>query len=762
MGEHAGSRPRAESARQRLAAGDASAARKEAEAVVANAASEAERAAAHLVLAACCERSGDAAAALEHARRAVACAPHDALAHYACAELEEASGDKAGAVASLKRALDREPRFARALRYLGILLGESGDAAGAVAALQRAVDLEPDHPQAWNNLGNAQRLLLRLPDAEASFARALALKPDYALAACNLGEVQRDRGEVERAEATLRSALERQGATPYRPLVVLLAGLLRERGALDESEALYVRAIELAPGQSAGQWFNVGWIRTERNETHSARAAYASAHALDPGDLRSLFGMHLTLPMIYADRDELMAARAGFADGLATLATELPRAARGLSEARVLDGLRWSNFFLAYQGEDDRGLQEAYAALAAGIVDGGASRWRGPHTPRRRGRTRIGFASAFFHVGTCGRYFKSWITDLDRERFEVFVYHLFPGMDEIAAAIAARADVFREFGGTRARPSTVAPVIRDDALDVLVYPELGMDACSFALAALRLAPRQYACWGHPVTTGHATIDGFLTPEAMEPERAEEHYTETLLCLPGIGTRYEKPAVPDDANRRRFGLPEDRTLLLCPQSLWKIHPDNDALFAEVLAADPKALLLLFSGRHPGITEAFARRLTGALARHGLSFEASVRILPQVGHDDYLSINRLCDAMLDTLHWSGGNTSIDAIACGLPIVTLPGAYMRGRQSAAMLELIDVRELVAEDRDRYLALARRLVGDAPWRASLRERIGSASERLFDRHDAIEPLQRFFQSGDASELALHARSTASSKPRA
>jgi predicted O-linked N-acetylglucosamine transferase (SPINDLY family) len=27
------------------------------------------------------------------------------------------------------------------------------------------------------------------------------------------------------------------------------------------------------------------------------------------------------------------------------------------------------------------------------------------------------------------------------------------------------------------------------------------------------------------------------------------------------------------------------------------------------------------------------------------------------------------MLDSVHWSGGNTSIDAIAAGLPIVTLP---------------------------------------------------------------------------------------------
>ena len=746
MAETAGSPSRVERARQRFAGGDFATARREAEAIVTDAGTDAERAAAHLVLAACCERSGDPAAALTHALAAVASAPRDPVAHYACAELQEANRDPRGAMASLERALALEPRFARALRYLGILRGEAGDAAGALAALEQAVRLEPDHPQAWNNLGNAQRTLGRLADAEASFARAITLKPDYALAATNLGEVQRDQGEVERAELTLRAALAREGATPYRPSVVLLAGLLRERGALDEAETLYRRSIELAPAESAGQWFNLGWIATERNEPPRAREAYRRGSELDPGDLRSRFGAHLTLPMIYADEAAVAAARAGFAAGLEALASELPAAVAGLPEARVLDGLRWSNFFLAYQGEDDRPLQSAYAALAARAIDAGAAGWRAPRAPSRAsGRLRVGFASAFFHVGTCGRYFKSWITDLDRARFEVFVYHLFPGMDEVASAIAARADCFRSFGGTRARPSIVAPAIRGDALDVLVYPELGMDSCTFGLAALRLAPRQYAAWGHPVTTGHATIDAFLSAAAMEPEGAEAHYSERLVRLPGIGTRYERPSVPSGAARQRFALPDDRTLLLCPQSLWKIHPENDALFADVLAADPTAVLVYFAGRHPAITTAFERRFAQALARRGLAFADRVRIMPQVGHEDYLRVNLVCDAMLDTLRWSGGNTSLDALACALPIVTLPGRFMRGRQSAGMLELLGVPELVAADRAGYLALAERLGHDPAWRESLRSRIREGQGRLFDVHAAIEPLQRLLQDGCA-----------------
>ena len=227
--------------------------------------------------------------------------------------------------------------------------------------------------------------------------------------------------------------------------------------------------------------------------------------------------------------------------------------------------------------------------------------------PRDGRRIRIGFASAFFHVGTCGRYFKSWITDLDRARFEVFIYHLWPGTDEVAAAIAHRADHFRVFGGSRARPSVVAPAIRADRLDILVYPELGMDVTSFALAALRLAPLQCAGWGHPMTTGHATIDAFFSCQTMESDEAQRFYSEKLIMLPGIGTRYHRFDLPAEARRHAFGLPEDRVLLLCPQSLFKIHPDNDALFAQLLTAHAKATLVFFAGRHPAITDQFMRRL-----------------------------------------------------------------------------------------------------------------------------------------------------------
>jgi tetratricopeptide (TPR) repeat protein len=408
--------PRAsvERARQRLLAKDLAGARRECASILADAAALArDRAGAHLVLAACCQRGADDASALAHLRSAVGLTPDDPVARYALAELMETIGDKQGAIDALKRAIELNPAFVQAWNYLGILSGESGDAAGAAAAFEETVRLDPAHARGWNNLGNAQRTLGRLEDAARSFGRALAVRPDYPLAAANLATAQRDLGEVEQAEVTAREALNRTGPQPpYRPLLVILAGLLRERGAFDEAAQLYLQAIKAAPDQSAGEWISLGRVLTERGEPARARDAFAHAQATDPHDLRAALGSQLTLPMVYDDIDALETARSAFRQGLASLNREFDGLVGALSETEVLDGLRWTNFFLAYQGQDDRALQSDYATFAARAVDTIAPQWRTPIAPRRRpgSRIRVGFASAFFHVGTVGRYFCSWVT----------------------------------------------------------------------------------------------------------------------------------------------------------------------------------------------------------------------------------------------------------------------------------------------------------------------------------------------------------------
>ena len=107
---------------------------------------------------------------------------------------------------------------------------------------------------------------------------------------------------------------------------------------------------------------------------------------------------------------------------------------------------------------------------------------------------------------------------------------------------------------------------------MLVFAEVGMDAVTYTLAFSRMAPIQCATWGHPDTTGSPAIDYFISSELLETAEADAHYTERLVRLPNLGTYYERPRlVGPAAVAEFFGLPADRHLYLCPQTLFKFHP-----------------------------------------------------------------------------------------------------------------------------------------------------------------------------------------------
>jgi CRISPR-associated protein Csy1 len=248
---------------------------------------------------------------------------------------------------------------------------------------------------------------------------------------------------------------------------------------------------------------------------------------------------------------------------------------------------------------------------------------------------------------------------------------------------------------------------------------------------------------------------------MEPPDAAAQYSEQLVLLPGIGTQYSPPAIPDDADRARFSLPQDKVLLLCPQSLFKVHPDNDDMFARILAENPAATLVMFDGRHASVTERFMLRVRSAFERHGVPVAERMIVRPAVPHDDYLRVNLACDAMLDTLHWSGGNTSLDALACGLPVVTLPGAFMRGRQSAAMLGIVGAGALVATDQADYVRIASRLVDDAAWREAQARAIRDGCGALFDRREPARAFSDLLLGSTERRMANPTVTPASVDPR-
>ncbi len=646
-------------------------------------------------------------------------------------------GDPHAALGALDAALQRDPAFAEAHNNRGIILAELGRTPDARQAFERAVASKPDYFRAWTNLsGTALQMGDATPALQAA-EKAVTHDPRYGLGHLALGRAAMALERFAEAEASLRTAatLLPHSPEPY----VALAGLFELRQRAPEAMDVLQRALAIAP-RRADLWFMLGNSCAAVDDLSGALQAYARAQAGWPDSLEVESRAALLLPNILVNRAHIDACRARFGQGLDYLAAQLPRLLPSVTPANVSRVLQ-TNFLLGYHGCNDLEFQKRFGAIAeAAARHALGARLPTPARILDRPRLRIGFCSRRFYESTAGHYFASWITDLDRSRFEVHVYHARTGGDHLTDRIRARAD---QFFASPGNVPALAERIAGDQLDVLIYPELGMDAAVFMLASLRLAPHQACGWGHPVTSGLPTIDTFLSCAEMEPADAATHYSERLALLPGIGTRYENPARAGiaPATRAEFSLPERAPLLLFPQSLFKIHPDNDDLIVRILSRVPDCVLVMFAGPNPAITGKFVTRLRQAFSRAGLPEAGRIRILPTVSRTDYLRINAVCDAMLDSLHWSGGNTSLDALAMGLPVATLPGAYMRGRQSAAMLRRLGVDELIAADAPALVESTVRLMTDSAWRQSLSQRIVENHQHLFDDPEPVAEFGRFLE---------------------
>jgi protein O-GlcNAc transferase len=680
-------------------------------------------------------QKGSLASALECIERAINAQPHQPKYYLLKGNVLQDQGRLDEAEASFLAALKIDPNCAQAYNNLGIVLRDQKKTDEAFEAFRHAIERDPKYFRAYNNLGSELQSIGRLEEAAEYYRNAINLKPDYVLAMHNLAAVSYLLGRYPDADLWFRNVLNLK---PDHISSCLAYGrMLLEQYRLDDAELCLQKAVQLVP-LDVGANSLLADVMALEGKTEQARAAYQRGIEIDPASLKSAIGAALTLPQVYRDAAQVDSAREHFKSGLNSLLNNLEKYGQ-LPAEKMLDEILWNNFNLAYQGRDDRELQNKYSTFIEALLTRAAPLYMSPpanHDVSGR-RLRIGFLSSFFHICTAGMYFRSWITHLDKSRFETFIYYTNTSRDDLTEAVANAADHFKILNKP---PLATADEVWADELDILVYPEIGMNGKTCVLSAMRLAPVQCAGWGHPVTTGHVNIDYYFSSALMEPNHAQNHYTEKLLLLPGIGTSYPKNNLPSPVLRSDFSLPEDKTLYLCPQSLFKIHPDNDELFLRVLEGDQNGVLVFFSGQHEAITNTYISRLSSLFEAHGMDKAGRVKILPKVDHENYLRVNMLCDVMLDTLYWSGGNTSLDALSCGLPIVTLPGEFMRGRQSYGMLMAMGIPELAARDENDYVRIALLLGKNPVYRKEISARIQNGSGQVFEDEAPVRALENYF----------------------
>lgn len=364
---------------------------------------------------------------------------------------------------------------------------------------------------------------------------------------------------------------------------------------------------------------------------------------------------------------------------------------------------------------------------------------------------RVGYLSPDLRQHAVGVLIKDLFAAHDPSRVEAHALSLMPvrgqRQDLVREAVRVGAHAFHDLAGQD--PRSVAAAIRALELDLLVDMGGYTEGMHPAVTAARPAPTTVSWLGYLNTLGSPWTDYVLSdPVSLTAAEAAE-YSEAPVLLPVPVIPLVRSGLdPVPSERARWGLAEDAQVLASFNHAYKIDARCFAAWMTLLAEDPARQLWLFAGDH-----AQARAQLQSAAQAAGVDPARLVFADRVPMHEHLGRMVLADLLLDTWSYSGGATAVGALEAGVPFVTLAGERVLNRMGASLLRAVGVPELVAEDAEGYLSIARDLLADDARRAELRERIRAGFDAAADPRRWAAALEDAFH-------ALHRRRLAGEAP--
>ena len=617
----------------------------------------------------------------------------------------------------------------------------------AIYYYQEAIKINPEFVDSYNNLGMVFKQQGKFKEAIYYCQEAIKINPEFSLARQNLATIYNNLGNQFKKQGKVKEAGQYyQQAIKFDPNCAEsynnLANILRELNNLEKAKNLYQKALKINPNLAAAHK-NLASTLREQGKLEEANLRYEEALRINPDFADAEFGLCINqIPIVHSSIDEINLRRNNYQKYLQNLTDRYQKASQE-QQANAASGVGvLQPFYLTYQGLNNRDLQQNYGELICQLMSSRYPQWSNslpiPHLKENE-KIRIGFVSGFFRQHSNWKIpIKGWVENLDKNKFDLFGYYTNIKQDNYTAN-AAKA--FLKFIQGPLSVETWCEAIKQDNLHVLIFPEFGMDPLTLKLGCLRLAPIQMTSWGHPDTSGLPTIDYYLSSDLMEPDNAQDHYTEKLVRLPNLSIHYNPLYIePKAISKKDIGIENDEVMFWCCQSLYKYLPQHDDIFpiiAEELGNCKFVFIRHKSDASEKVSDVFYQRLNDAFGKFGLNYEDCCIFLPPLGANLFAGVTAIADVFLDSIGWSGCNSSLEAIAHNIPLVTLPGDLMRGRHTMAILKMMGIEETIAKSKDDYVKIAVRLGQDAQYRQHLSNQIAQNKHKLYGDLEPVRALE-------------------------
>jgi len=618
------------------------------------------------------------------------------------------NSDYQQAITLVSQALELDNNNPKIWYHFSILCYHHGEYELAYNGINSALVISPNDPDYYYLLGLIDEKLNKLTEAQTAYQEAIKLNPKHHNALINLGNVYKDLNQLEIA------------ADYYR------------------------QAIQINPNHY-GPYLNLLLMLKRIGDDQQMIAVGHQAYTLFPDNILLKIKYLLFLPLFYQDSDQVEYYYQKYTAGLEQLAQEikLETAAEKIAALEAVGD--HINFSLSYQCKNHVKLHQKYGEIVYRVMLANFPEWMRTKTldnslPKRK--IKLGYVSSLMwsHVG--GQLMLGWLEKHDKEQLEIYSYYVDTKNDEITQRYQLNSDFFYHIP---ANLKLLANQIAEDNLDVIIFIDIGLMPLMTQIASLRLAPIQCATWGHPETTGLPNIDYFISNELMEPEDAQEHYSETLIKLPNLGVCHPGFVIPSPHKQPSDFHPTldaNSIIYIANQNLIKYLPRYDFIYPEIARQVPQAKFIFVERPNTYIAQLFKQRLGKSFAEFNLNIDNHCLFFPLLNNDDYWNMYLIAHVFLDSINWSGCYTSMQAITCHLPVVTCIGEFMRSNQSVGLLTRINVTETIAISEAEYIEIACRLGKDQPWRDTIKAKMQANYQRMFNDQDCVTALDNFLLS--------------------
>lgn len=278
----------------------------------------------------------------------------------------------------------------------------------------------------------------------------------------------------------------------------------------------------------------------------------------------------------------------------------------------------------------------------------------------------------------------------------------------------------------RLRDDTVAKLIHDDRVHILIDVAGHTSGNRLPIFSYRPAPIQVTWLGYCGTTGIGEIDYILADAQTLPKQEEKFYGEKPWRLAKTYWCFSRPDV-DLPVAPLPALQNGYVTFGSFNSFKKLNPNVLHTWGRILGRDPRSKLLLKAGQfnEPEIE----KKLLSIFADQGI---ASERLIVEgwTNREHYFEAYNKVDLALDPFPYPGGTTSFEGLWMGVPFVTLKGDRFYAHNGETIAHNAGLSEWIAEDQDDYVDKALEFAGKieqlSVLRTVLREKI--LQSPLFD----------------------------------